>query len=361
MVLSYAKIALNNQLIQSDVPEDPYLSRELDRYFPDRLTRRYSDLLREHRLKREIIATATTNSIVNRMGPNFVARTQQDTGADAATVARAYTVAREAFEVRELWQAIERLDNRVSSTVQYVMMHDTVALLRQVSYWLIQRHRRDLGIEIQAERLRLRELSRASPDRHRRDLGIEVQVERLRPGIRELSRACPEWLGALDRTAFESRAAELAQAGVPADLARTVASLYALQCAPDIVELAAARRLSVEAGARAYISVGRELGLDWLRVQIETLDTEGHWHAVARGSLREALYEAHRRLAQRVLAETRERDPAAAAQRWIKAHAEEGAHARGVINDIRSQQTAIDFASLSVALQAVRRLATPED
>ena len=335
MVLSYAKIALYNQLIQSDVPEDPYLSRELDRYFPNRLTRRYSDLLREHRLRREIIATATTNSIVNRMGPNFLARTQQDTGADAATVARAYTVAREAFEVRELWQAIEQLDNRVSSTVQYVMMHDTVVLLRQVSYWLIQRHRRDLG--------------------------IEVQVERLRPGIRELSRACPEWLGALDRTAFASRAAELAQAGVPADLARDVASLYALQSAPDIVELAAARRLSVEAAARAYIAVGRELGLDWLRVQIETLDTEGHWHAVARGSLREALYEAHRRLAQRVLAETRERDPAAAAQRWTKAHSAEAAHARGVINDIRSQQTAIDFASLSVALQAVRRLATPED
>ncbi|HLB85435.1 MAG TPA: NAD-glutamate dehydrogenase domain-containing protein, partial [Steroidobacteraceae bacterium] len=154
MVLAYAKIALNNQLVQSDVPEDHYLSRELDRYFPDRLTRRYSDLLREHRLKREIIATATTNSIVNRMGPNFVARTQQDTGADAATVARAYTVAREVFDVRDLWRAIEQLDNRVPATVQYAMMHDTVALLRQVSHWLIQRHRRELGIEAQVERLR---------------------------------------------------------------------------------------------------------------------------------------------------------------------------------------------------------------
>ena len=53
-------------------------------------------------------------------------------------------------------------------------------------------------------------------------------------------------------------------------------------------------------------------------------------------------------------------DPAAAVAQWTRAHSAEAAHARSVVNDIRSQQTAIDFASLSVALQAVRRLATPE-
>jgi glutamate dehydrogenase len=330
MVLSYAKIALNHQLIDSDVPEDPYLSRELDRYFPERLTRRYSKLLHEHRLKREIIATATTNSIVNRMGPNFVARTQQDTGARAAAVARAYTVAREVFEVRELWSRIEQLDNRVAVTVQYAMMQDTVALLRQVSYWLLQRQR---------------------------ELAIEAQVERLRPGVRELARAAPGWLVGLERAAHDARAAELAQAGVPEDLASRVAELYALHCAPDIVELAAGRRLSVEGAARAYVAVGAEFGLDWLREQIEGLDTEGHWHAVARGSLREGLYASHRRLVERVLAESRERDPAGAVVQWTRARAAETAHARGVVNDIRSQQTGVDFASLAVALQALRRLA----
>jgi glutamate dehydrogenase len=240
-------------------------------------------------------------------------------------------VAREVFDVRELWGAIERLDNRIPPAVQYAMMHDTVALLRQVSYWLIQRHMRSLG--------------------------IEAQVDRLQPGVRELARAAPGWLVGIDRAAHDVRAAELAQAGVPADLASSVAELYSLHCAPDIVELAEARRLSVEAAARAYVAVGAEFGLDWLRQRIEGLDTEGHWHAVARGSLREALYDSHRRLAQRVLAETRERDAAAAVARWTRAHAAEAAHALGVVNDIRSQQSAIDFASVAVALQAMRRLA----
>jgi len=334
MVLSYAKISLNNQIIQSDVPEDPYLSRELDRYFPDRLSRRYAALLGEHRLKREIIATATTNSIVNRMGPTFVARTQQDTGADAAAIARAYSIARESFDVRELWQSVERLDNRVAAGVQYAMLQDTIGLIRQVTYWLIQRHRNELG--------------------------IEMQVERLRPHVRELATLLPQRLHGHDRQASEAREAELVAAGVPQALSRQIAACYALQCAPDIVEIARTRRMSVESAAMAYFGVGADFRLDWLRARIETLDTAGHWHAVARGSLREALYDTHRGLVERVLEETRERDPGRALERWTKRHQAAADHARGVVNDIRAQPAGVDYASLSVALQAVRRLVVAE-
>jgi len=334
MLLSYSKIALNGQLIASDVPEDPYLGRELDRYFPDRLSKPYAQLLGEHRLRREIIATATTNSIVNRMGPTFVARTQQDTGADAATVARAYSIAREVFEVRDLWAAIERLDTKVASATQYEMTLETVTLIRQVTYWLIQRHRGALG--------------------------IESQVGRLRPGVRELAGAMPHSLAGLDREGFDRHFARLSEAGVPAALARDVAACAALASAPDIVELAQAHRLSVAVTARTYFGVGSEFGLDWLRDRIEALEIQGHWQAVARGSLREALYDAHRLLTQRVLAEVRERDPARAVQAWRERHAAAATHARGVVEDIRAQPAVADFASLSVALQALRRLAVAE-
>ncbi|HET7201884.1 MAG TPA: NAD-glutamate dehydrogenase [Steroidobacteraceae bacterium] len=335
IMVSYAKIALNTQLIQSDVPEDPYLSQELQRYFPARLARRYGPLLGGHRLWREIIVTATTNSIVNRMGPTFVARTQQDTGADAATVARAYSIARESFEVRELWAAIEALDNKVASAVQYSMVQDTVNLIRQATYWLIQRHRATLG--------------------------IEQQVARLRPGIRELAQAPLKWLQGTDRTAFEARANELARAGVPAELTRRIAACDALHSAPDIVELAESRRITVDAAAGAYYAIGTHFGLDWLRTQIEGLDTEGHWHAVARGSLREALFEVHRNLAQGVVAANRESDPAKATAKWLDGHKAAAGHARAVMHDIRAQTSEVDFASLSVALQAVRRVTVAED
>jgi glutamate dehydrogenase len=334
IMVSYAKIALNAQLIQSDVPEDPYLGLELHRYFPERLSKRYGPLLGEHRLRREIITTATTNSIVNRMGPTFVARTQADTGADAATVARAYSIAREVFEVRQIWNAIEALDTRVATAVQYGMVRDTISLIRQATYWLIQRHRATLG--------------------------IEQQVARLRPDVRELARAPLQWLHGSDRGRFETRTAELLQAGVPPELARRVAACDALHSAPDLVELGQARKITVDAAARVYFAVGSHFGLDWLRQHIEGLDTEGHWHAVARGSLREALFEVHRSLAQGVLEGSRDADPARALEKWLDRHRAAAEHARAVITDIRAQTTEVDFASLSVALQAVRRVAVAE-
>jgi glutamate dehydrogenase len=211
------------------------------------------------------------------------------------------------------------------------MVLNTIGLLRQVSYWLIERHRNDLG--------------------------IDRQVERLRPGIRELCGTTEQWLTGLERQRFENRVAELESAGAPADLARRVAATSALKCAPDIVELASARRLSVTAAAQAYFCTGEAFGLDWLRQAIELLEITGLWQAVARGSLREALYETHRSLAERILEESHEREPARAVERWQQLHRAETDHALNVVDDIRGQTTPVDFASLSVGLQTIRRLA----
>src|SRR5467141_1195700 len=59
ILLAYSKIWLNNHLLASDVPEDPYLSSELERYFPAPVRERFPRAIAHHRLRREIIATAT--------------------------------------------------------------------------------------------------------------------------------------------------------------------------------------------------------------------------------------------------------------------------------------------------------------
>ena len=68
----------------------------------------------------------------------------------------------------------------------------------------------------------------------------------------------------------------------------------------------------------------------------------------------------HRSLAQGVLEGPREADPAKAIERWLRKHEAATRHARAVITDIRAQTTPVDFASLSVALQAVRRVTVAE-
>ncbi|MEO6102379.1 MAG: NAD-glutamate dehydrogenase domain-containing protein, partial [Pseudoxanthomonas sp.] len=107
VLLSYSKLVAFQQLLDSDIPEDAYLSKELQRYFPGPLQKKYSTEMEKHRLKREIIATAVTNSTINRMGATFLMRMQEDSGRSPAEVAKAFTITRETLDARALWSQID--------------------------------------------------------------------------------------------------------------------------------------------------------------------------------------------------------------------------------------------------------------
>jgi glutamate dehydrogenase len=330
VVLAYSKIWLSNHLLASDVPEDSYLSSELERYFPAPVRERFPRAIPRHRLRREIIATATTNSLVNRMGPTFVARTQEETGAEPADIARAYTAAREIFDMRKLWARIEALDNRIAASVQYAMMYQTSRLLRHVTHWLLA-HRR-------------------------RELHVDTAVAEFRRGVRELEADIAAVLVGVDRERFEKVRKEHLEAAVPAELASRVASLDAHNASLDIVELGTEHQTRVVEAARIYFEVGARLGLDWLRQQIEQLPVEGPWQAVARTGLRDNALRIHRRLAERVLARTARGTAQARVDAWVAALGEELAHWQRTLADMRTAGSA-DFATLTVGVETVRKLA----
>jgi len=147
VMLGYSKIDLIQRLATSDVPEDEFFASELSDYFPTPLRKRYAALILDHQLRREIIAMLVAGSIINRMGPMFVLRTVEETGASAAQIARAYTVCREVFRMRPLWRSIEALDNVIQSDVQYGLMFRTSRILRRAVYWVLRHHSDDLAIE----------------------------------------------------------------------------------------------------------------------------------------------------------------------------------------------------------------------
>src|SRR3546814_4444060 len=74
--------------------------------------------MEDHRLKREIIATAVTNSTINRMGATFLLRMQEDSGRSPGEVAKAFTISRETLDARALWAQIDALDGKVPESVQ---------------------------------------------------------------------------------------------------------------------------------------------------------------------------------------------------------------------------------------------------
>ncbi|HEV8019096.1 MAG TPA: NAD-glutamate dehydrogenase [Steroidobacteraceae bacterium] len=330
ILLAYSKIWLNNHLLASDVPEDPYLSTELERYFPAAIQQRFARAISHHRLRREIIATATTNSLVNRMGPTFVPRMQEDVGAEPAQIARAYTAAREIFAMREVWEQIEALDNKVPAKLQYEAAFQTSRLLRHVSYWLLSARGRDLQ--------------------------VAAAVAEFRHGVHQLEGATPEVLTGTELARFEEGRARYVKAGLPAPLAARIASLEALNAALDIVEIAASHPVSVPETARVYFEVGTRIGIDWLRARIEKLDVEGPWQAIARTGLRDAALRVHRRLTERVLARKDRGSAQARVTAWVDAAGKELAHWQRTLADMRAAGAA-DFATLTVGVESVRKLA----
>jgi glutamate dehydrogenase len=329
ITLSYSKIWLYKALVNSNVPEDPYLSAELNRYFPAPVRERFAARLKRHRLRREIIATSITNSLINRVGPVFPVRAQDDTGADPAAIARAYTIAREVFAVRDIWAQIESLDNRIPTAVQYNAMFQTTRLVRHMSYWLLENQREN------------------------RD--IERAVRRYAAPVRELWNELDSVLSATTSAQLSVQRSRLMEQHVPEQLATRIASLDTLHCALDLVEAAMEARVKIGYAAKAYFDIGERIGLTWIKEQIEILPVEGHWHAVARATVRDDLYALQRKITGAVL-RCKGRDAAARVDEWLRRHAPDVDSLKRIVVDLRTG-TAPDFATLSVALQAVRRLA----
>jgi glutamate dehydrogenase len=328
IIMSYGKIWLYRALIGSDVPEDPYLSAELNRYFPSPVQKRFALRIRRHRLRREIIATAITNSLINRMGPVFPVRASDDTGADPAAIARAYSIAREVFAIRDVWSHIEALDNKIPAAVQYTAMFQTTRLLRHMSYWLLE-NRRD-------------------------DLDIKRAVSRYATRIAELSRELSSILSVTEQARYNTVRGRLLEQRVPEHLAGRIALLEPLHCALDLVEVTLAAKVAIGYAARAYFDLGERIGLTWIKEQIEALSADGHWQAVARGTLRDNLYALQRRITLAVLG-CKGREPAARVEHWISRNSAAVDALKRVVVDLRTGAPP-DFATLSVALQAVRRL-----
>ena len=265
--------------------------------------------------------------MVNRMGASFALRMHEDTGATAAEVTRAFTIAREIFRARDFWSRIEALDNKVASDLQISATLVMWNLLRQATRWVLNQP----GLK----------------------LDIQASVERLKPGLGVLEKKISRSLSPLEKLQVQEKSEPLIAGGVPKALANRAAGLHLLYPALDVVETAARRKADVLDVASVFFGMGDRLGLKWLRESVETLKVEGRWHANARGNLRDELYSQHRRLAGRALeAFPDAKDPA---EQWILAYADDVENVALMMKDMQNLPL-MDYATVSVAVRSLDQL-----
>jgi glutamate dehydrogenase len=332
ILLSYSKITLYKELLESDAPEDPYLAGELERYFPTPLRERFREQMREHRLHREITATHVTNSMVNRCGPSFAFRLGEETGAVSPEIARAYTAAREIFDMRTLWAEIEALDKRVQTGTQTRMFLEGRKLVERATRWLLR--------------------NRRSP------LDIAATISSFSEEAAELTELIPGLMLDGDREAMERTIMQMVEARVPSELAKRAAILGQMFSALDIVDVAGATGQPLEAVAAVYFTLGDRLKFHWLRDHIEALPRDNRWRTLARSALRDDVYSQQATLTAEILRSVPEDLPTLERiNAWVDSNPGPVERALQVLSDINSSGI-VDLSTLSVALREIRNLTT---
>jgi glutamate dehydrogenase len=328
VILAYAKNVLYDELLSSDLPDAPELAAELLGYFPQRLRHLAPDALKAHRLRREIIVTSVTNELINRMGPSFIEDTQTRTGRDAGSIARAYLIVRDVFDLPSVWRDIEALDNRVQAATQTRLFGAVASIVDQAVRWFLLS-----GVP----------------------LSIGAQIQRFQPGIRELVTRVMDLLPESERQLNESRRAAYVADGAPAALAERIVVLNTLSTAMDIVQISDEMHKPIEEVARPYFAVGVSLGLLMLRRQARTMPAATEWQHMAVDALIDDSYVQQREIVRRVAAEGIDGSGDGLGA-WLAHRTGPGSRVQGVLTDI-ARTTPPDLAMLTVASRMIRAVA----
>ena len=327
VLVAYAKRWVARALEASKFIDDPWLERDLHGYFPPAVIERCAHLLPEHPLRRQLLCMASSNSVVNALGPTFVSQVVAERGCDPADVVRAYRIARAVTGAAARWDAVEKLEG-VEPEVQAELMAGVDSVVDSATRWYLSwEPEGDLATVVAAGRAGAERLSEALPG-----LGTEERRER--------------------RAATAER---LVAAGVPAEIAQVHALSAELEHAPDMIAVAAATGRDLEDVAKVFFAVGAELRLDWLETQLDELRASSRMQRWALLAVREDSTQARRELAQTVLDESPGRSPAEAVERFL--HTRDAATRRlAAFLRALSREGEPDLAGLTLAVRQLRAI-----
>ncbi|KHA70038.1 NAD-glutamate dehydrogenase [Pseudomonas chlororaphis] len=331
VLISYSKIDLKEQLLGSLVPDDDYLTRDMETAFPPTLVSKFSEAMRRHRLKREIVSTQIANDLVNHMGITFVQRLKESTGMSPANVAGAYVIVRDIFHLPHWFRQIEALDYQVSADVQLELMDELMRLGRRATRWFLRARRNEQNAA--------RDVAHFGP--HLKELGLKLD-ELLSGEIRE------NW---------QSRYQAYVEAGVPELLARMVAGTSHLYTLLPIIEASDVTGQNPAEVAKAYFAVGSALDITWYLQQISALPVENNWQALAREAFRDDVDWQQRAITISVLQQgDGTQDVETRLALWMEQHESMISRWRAMLVEIRAA-SGTDYAMYAVANRELLDLA----
>jgi glutamate dehydrogenase len=329
VLLAYAKNILYADLLESGLPDDPFMRGELHAYFPKAARAKYPEAIDQHRLSREIAATSVTNEVINRCGLAFVHEMRERTGNSADAICRAYCAVREVFGLTALWDEIESLDTKVPAEAQAAMLVEIGRTIERTATWFLR--------------------TREQP------MAVQPAIDTYADGVSTVANNLDSLLTKEGRAYVDEQARVFTKKGAPKALARQVAALRILPTALDIVETARELDMPVQDVGVTYFAVGHRFGFDWLRTAANQLPTDNTWDKLAITAIVDDFYSHQTALTHTVLANGDSGGGTKAVDAWAKQRAHTVQRTRELLQEMQSAGTP-DLAMLAVANRQLKSM-----
>jgi glutamate dehydrogenase len=329
--MAHVKLALKEQVLASDLPDQEVFAARLPGYFPAPLREGFGAEIRSHQLRREIITTMLVNKVVDTGGITFAYRVTEDAGVDYVDAVRAFAAGDAIFGIERTWRRIRAAgSDGVPVAVTDRMTLDLRRLLDRSARWLLN--------------------YRPQP------LAVGAEINRFAATVAALAPGMPGWLRGDDQAIVAKETGEFAANGVPQDLAYTVASGLYQYSLLDVIDIADIVDRDAAEVADTYFALMDYLGTDGLLTAVSGLPRDDRWHALARLAIRDDIYGSLRALCFDVLAvgETSESGEEKIAE-WEQGNGSRVSRARRTLSEIY-QTDARDLATLSVAARQIRSM-----
>lgn len=329
-LMAHVKLALKDEVLATDLPDQAVFAAGLPRYFPARLGDNFTAQIRNHQLRREIITTVLVNNVVNVGGITYAYRVTEDAGVGYVDAVRAYAAADAIFGIEAIWRSIRAAGQTVPVATTDRMTLDLRRLLDRAARWLVN--------------------NRPQP------LAVGAEINRFAAKVAVLDPLMPRWLRGDDKAIVAKESGEFAAHGAPDDLAYTVAAgLYRYNLL-DVIDIADIVDRDPAEVADTYFALMDYLGTDGLLTAVSNLPRNDRWHALARLAVRDDIYGSLRALCFDVLAvgETEETGEQKISE-WERSNASRVDRARRTLTEI-NQSDARDLATLSVAARQIRSM-----
>lgn len=322
VLLAYSKNAVYNNLIESKLAEEEYFQKELLNYFPEQMQEKFKEIILNHPLKKEIITTAITNTMINRVDTFYLHLSSENTGHKFSDIARAYSITVDLFDLMTIWKEINSLDGKVTVADQVKLYIFIKKFIMRSTSWLLRNY-------------------------HGR-LDITKIINDYRGKIEQLREQIHYCLTGSFKANYEYELERLKTINVPDTIIQKIAFLSPLSSAYNIVNVANKYKTTIPQVCSVYFEIGNRFSISWLRTTANSLIADSSWKKLAIRGFKDELYDVHRKITSSVVELIIKNDETI--EKWYQKNEKHIKLFDKFINEIKAQSS-IEFEMIDLSLK----------